>query len=545
MAVSNKTDLQTKVTGFTDGGENTAAEFRTLMTDMVDSVQLEADATTGLTAVQTDDDTIEGDGTSGNEVKVKSAGIDTTELADNAVTRAKLGNAAVGNDQLGTGAVESDNIKDSNVTAGKLADDAVLTDNIKDGNVTKAKLASDATVVNPNAFTGASLAGSDLTLSRQSGSDPVSITLPSGSGSSTEVTLGSLIHEFTWGSGTTGVTADQTDTDQKYGEAEYLIFEGWIGDNITPKYPFSTAVKRDEIPTTGQTFRVGTVRAETGNKSHLVDITLTAAGLMTLSPRGADSDFGRVRVWSSKTPTMIAMTDTQPYITEFGITGDTLPQAGDIGGNQFTFVSAVAHADQVTAIRVVGFEGTTATSVTALATILSGHFDHASGSFTIPANTSLDAGDVYTIRLEVYGAGQTVGTDTPLTFQDRLITAHAPATAAYHWGRVIKNTADADVSATAARVVFADDDTTTGNALASTYVVSVPDDANEYQTYLFAQAGEPQPTGFQVGGFSADNSWNDPVDITIGGTDFKAYILKANFAANFTEDNGRVWTILS
>ena len=78
---------------------------------------------------------------SSNALEVVAGGIDTTQLADGAVTTAKLDADAVTNAKLADNAVQTENIVDGNVTAAKLASDSVTTAKIVDGNVTKAKLA--------------------------------------------------------------------------------------------------------------------------------------------------------------------------------------------------------------------------------------------------------------------------------------------------------------------------------------------------------------------------------------------------------------------
>ena len=238
--------------------------------------------------------------------------------------------------------------------------------------------------------------------------------------------------------------------------------------------------------------------------------------------------------------------EVDPYITEFTLSGDTTPAAGDIGGNTYNYTTAVAHGDNVSAARIVGFAGTSPSgAVTVLATLSGNDLLHSTGSFTIPGTVNLAANGVYTTRLEVYTTGQTVGTDTPTTQQDRRIVAHAPATALYHWGQVQTDSNDSSASDTAARVVFATHDTETGNTLASQYEVQLPNDSNNYQNYLFVKSDQTQPTGFRTGGLDASNSWNAAVDRTINGVDYKAYILKSLFATTYAEDNGRIWQITS
>ena len=410
--------------------------------------------------------------------------------------------------------------------------------------IPKSKLPSDVAYDADvsDSLTGGGIVGRTLTLSRRSGSQPVEIQLPETADSGdSKIDLGQMIHEFDW----SNTSNAQSDRDARYTAAEYLIFEGWIGASANPDYPFTTAIKRDLIPASGGSMLLGTdtgLRTQPQFNTAFVEVTLSN-NTLTLDPRGATSDYGTVRVWTSDTPVVLAQVSRpDPYITEFALAGDIEPPAGDIAGEEYRYDVAIAHADQVSAARITGFSGDAPSgAATVLATLAV--FDHAQGSFALPGTINLAAGEYYTARLEVYVAGQTPGTDTPHTLQDRRITAHAPAAAAYHWGAVPVDADDADAAATAARVVFATHDTTTGNALASSYEVEVPDDGNSYQSYLAVKSGSDGPAGFRTGGLAADASWNDPVDRTVSGTAYRFWILKSIFGATHDADEGRIWEI--
>lgn len=79
--------------------------------------------------------------TSGNiTVGISAGGVDTNELANDAVTQAKIDAGAVGTTELDTDSVSTAKIQDEAVDDNKLADDAVQTSKIADDAVTGAKL---------------------------------------------------------------------------------------------------------------------------------------------------------------------------------------------------------------------------------------------------------------------------------------------------------------------------------------------------------------------------------------------------------------------
>ncbi len=116
---------------------------------------------------------VEADGSTltvgGSGVKVSNLGIDTAQLANDAVTNAKIAVGAVGALEIG----------DEQVTNAKLADDAVGTDEIADDAVTAAKIAT-------NAVTADAIAPNSVALGTDTTGNYVA-TLGSGTG----VTIGS------------------------------------------------------------------------------------------------------------------------------------------------------------------------------------------------------------------------------------------------------------------------------------------------------------------------------------------------------------------
>ena len=111
-----------------------------------------------------------------------------------------------------------------------------------------------------------------------------------------------MIHEFSWTS-----DANQSDVDARYLTAEYLIFEGWIGDNANDQNSFRTSIPRSQIPasfaSSAENGRfIGFPRSRTGSARHGARVSLNAGGSLALDPAGSTSSHGEVRVWTSDTP---------------------------------------------------------------------------------------------------------------------------------------------------------------------------------------------------------------------------------------------------
>lgn len=104
---------------------------------------------------------------------VTAGGIDTTQLADSAVTTAKLADGSVTTAKLvdlnvttaklAAGSVVTDKILDANVTTAKIADDAITADKLKDSTTTDADRAVTTNHIRDNAVTAAKLTSSAST----------------------------------------------------------------------------------------------------------------------------------------------------------------------------------------------------------------------------------------------------------------------------------------------------------------------------------------------------------------------------------------------
>lgn len=232
--------------------------------------------------------------------------------------------------------------------------------------------------------------------------------------------------------------------------------------------------------------------------------------------------------------------DLHPSITDFEFTsGNADPVAGSIAGNVYNYSFEIAQSSHVSSARIVGFKGTAAnpTSVATLDNISAGNYHGGTGDVVIPSGVTLAANETYTVRLEVYRENQNPATELPTAYKDLRITAHAAAVAPYHVGYVRYNASDADAAATLARITDFSNDTATATSLPASIEIDVPSDSNEYQIYLAAKASETQPSGFTSAGLPASGSFYDAQDKTIGGVDYKFYILRPTWRVS-SSDNG-------
>ena len=256
-------------------------------------------------------------------------------------------------------------------------------------------------------------------------------------------------------------------------------------------------------------------------------------------PWGYFCDVPQIGFFPLGRPTQTQPITPRPHINSFILTsGDQTPQAGDLGGTQYSYSYAIAQGSHAGAARIIGFKGDTkpSGSATVLATLTD--LNHGSGSVSIPTNTMVAEGEEYRLRLQVFGEGVTPGVDTvPVSYQDLVIEAHAAATAAYHVGYLAYDANDADAAAAAARITAFTNDTATSPTLPSEMTVALPNDSMEYQLYLLAKSDEAQPTGFTSQGQNASGSFYAAQDVTISSVTYKAYILKPLFRLTST-DNG-------
>lgn len=213
-----------------------------------------------------------------------------------------------------------------------------------------------------------------------------------------------------------------------------------------------------------------------------------------------------------------------PYISQFDLSGELTPTAGDIGGNSYNYDFAIAHADQASTVRIVGFAGTTPTgSVSVLATATNAQFAHSSGNFVLPGTINLAVDDVYTVRLEVYTSNSTVGSDSPTTYQDRRIVAHAPVAATRFFRvpyRINNARPTADNLVDNYTVI-----STAGSVIGQWIVTGIPDNSDSVWLVGFlVPQNATQPTHFILGGINNDIAFAPRFAVTDNGVNYWCYL---------------------
>lgn len=289
--------------------------------------------------------------------------------------------------------------------------------------------------------------------------------------------------------------------------------------------------------------RIGANRPTDGNSDGSQDVTLTAADLA--GPTSIKFDlfiFGlraNGQVHDNWTIESLVFQDAEviisqqqhaaavpaaasPYVTEFTVTGELTPAAGDIGGNTYNYSTAISHADEVSAVRGIGYESSTPGTVAVLFTLTADQFAHHTGSFTIPGTVNLTAGSTYVVELQVYGEGQTVGTDTPITHSLRRITAHA-ATTQVRFIRVPYRVGGA--RPTAANLIANSTVISSAGTVIGTWAVSgIPNDSVNYLLGWIVPQSGTQPTRYTIGGIDNTGDIATRFALTESSTDFWVYL---------------------
>ena len=389
----------------------------------------------------------------------------------------------------------------------------------------------------PNALVGVSRAGHTLTFNRESGQNPIQITLPEGddpapAGGFSPTDLG-----------TTTFALD--------GNAAQVALMNSGSAIVCPEDGYVIAILN--VPSLGLAGSlVWMLAADLRDAS--ADNTLVA-GLFTNGDNEillhvGDQDAGAstgneviVQHVGTTTDETGSGSSILPSILRFTVTGNARPTAGSIAGDAYGYDLAISQTAEVGAARIVGFAGAPVAnppSVAVLATIPSGSYHSATGSVAIPAGVSLAAGEQYTIRLEVYPTDASV-TDAPTIYHDFVVTAQAQA-ALVHFGLVEYSADDTTVAQRAARIVFADDDLSTSGSAAGDWAISgIPDDGTEYLPYWAVPASLPQPTAWTQSSFPVTNFVEPAVQRTIGGVTYNVYLYTADSRAD-DSGNGSVIT---
>jgi len=225
-----------------------------------------------------------------------------------------------------------------------------------------------------------------------------------------------------------------------------------------------------------------------------------------------------------------------PSIARFDLTGDLSPNVGSIAGDRYGYDLAISQSGHAGSARIVGFAGTSAnpSAVTVLAEVTDLHSE--SGTITIPAGITLaSAGDVYTVRLEVYTTSQTPATDQPRIYHDARIVAHAVA-ATVHFGYILSDEDATDVD-------FSTDDITSRGAVAGDWTVTgLPQGDDEYRIYWAVPTSLTQPGNWVTSGFNVNSSIDPAVERTIDGTAYNFYLSVADSPFDST-GNGITYTV--
>ena len=214
---------------------------------------------------------------------------------------------------------------------------------------------------------------------------------------------------------------------------------------------------------------------------------------------------------------------TPPSISSFSLDGDLSPAAGAIN-EDYDYSFSVAQSSHLSALRIVRFDGTDAepNSVTVLANIASADFHGGSGQITV-SGFNLAAGAIETVRLEAYGQGQTPATDSPISYHDVRITAHAVA-AATRFFRVAKRVNNA--RPTAANLLANMAVMSSAGTVIGDWVVSGIPDAGEWLIGWIVPQSAAQPNHYTQSGFGLDNIVADRFALNDSGTDYYVYMFE-------------------
>ena len=246
---------------------------------------------------------------------------------------------------------------------------------------------------------------------------------------------------------------------------------------------------------------------------------LVAVSSTTLAP----APLTLYRVGSAAAPAQSA------HITGFSATSGELNPIATGSAQTLTYGLewSIAQSSHLGAARIVSFIGTAAnpTSVAVLHTLSESEYAH--GDAQVSRSVNLNAGQIMTIRLEIYGPNDDPSTDLPRGYQDIRVTFHAPAAAKYRVLYVRYDASDADAAATIARISA--DPYYTSASRPATMTIQVPSDSNEYQICFEAEADAAQPAGFSNSGIDAGNTFYPVENHVVGSVTYKAYLLRPEF----------------
>ena len=212
----------------------------------------------------------------------------------------------------------------------------------------------------------------------------------------------------------------------------------------------------------------------------------------------------------------------RPTISSFVVTGERSPEAGDLSGDTYDCTWAVAQAGHVDSARIVGYLGTSDARPNTVSVLANDAAIRAAGYASgeirvqLPASTVLTANQNFSIEIQFYAAGETVG--MPTIYHDYVITARAAATAVVHFGLV----PETGTGSRNADINF-DNDISTATSAAGTYNTGTIAEGTEYNLYWAVPATFDQPTVWTHGGQNVTHIIAAAVDITVSSVTYKLY----------------------
>ena len=226
-----------------------------------------------------------------------------------------------------------------------------------------------------------------------------------------------------------------------------------------------------------------------------------------------------------------AIPSIKPSISEFRVTGDQNPTAGDISGDTYNFVAGISQSGHSAGWRIIGYPGTADSRPSTVTTLYpsgsaleTGDKAGTSGTVTIPANTMLAADAKYTIELQVFATGETA-TDTPSTYHDYVITAQA-AQERVKFGLVLSS-ASSDYASDG----FTFADITTSSQAAGMYNTgTIAADTGPWNLYWAVPSDLDQPTVWTHNGINVSSIIVMPApEYTESGVTYKIYRTESVF----------------
>lgn len=239
----------------------------------------------------------------------------------------------------------------------------------------------------------------------------------------------------------------------------------------------------------------------TGDLGGTFQGTLTVTGLQNRGVATTAPNTGQILAWNG---TLWAPADQAtalaPELLDFHT---TVPGRVDLATNvQGTYTSTyrLVRAASIATLRIIG-RGQGEPSDTVLVASSSKNEGSNEQGFTLPSFTLTNAGDAYTITIEGYTVGQTVGVDTPAVSDTSVITAQATTLA----GPLYFGTAATDVPASINLATLSSQSNLSGSLVVPTFSGSA------FLVFAFPDTAE-RLTAIQIGGINQIGVFNETED---------------------------------